>query len=56
MYNNAKADAVKIASAKLADATNGVSEVILDGAYEFIGFRSNDSAVYLDSIEITWAK
>lgn len=56
MYNSTKADATKIASAKLANATNGVSEVVLDGTYEFVGFRSNDGALYLDSVEITWVK
>ena len=56
MYNSTKADATKIASAKLANATNGISEVVLDGTYEFVGFRSNDGALYLDSVEITWVK
>lgn len=50
-----KSSAKKIASAALSGATKGVSTIVLDGTYEHIGLRSNDGALYLDSIEITWS-
>lgn len=30
------------------------TELTVEGAYQYIGLRSTDGAVYLDSIEITW--
>ena len=39
----------------LGTIVNGSStELIITGDYEFIGFRSNSGAMYLDKVEITW--
>ena len=39
----------------LGTIVNGNStELIITGDYEFIGFRSSSSAMYLDKVEITW--
>lgn len=40
-----------IASFKKND---GDKEIVIDGDYAFIGFRSNASALYLDEVKITW--
>lgn len=41
---------------ELGTIVKGTStELVIDGEYEFIGMRSNDGAIYLSQIEITWA-
>jgi len=32
------------------------TELIIDGVYQYIGMRSNDGAMYIDKIQITWAE
>lgn len=42
---------------KLGTIVMGTStELVITGDYQYIGFRSNSSALYLDSVEITWEK
>lgn len=43
--------------AKLGSIVCGTStELIVTGEYQYIGLRSNSGAMYLDEIQITWAK
>ena len=46
---NADKQGTKVGSIKY-----GTSELVIDGEYEFIGVRSNKSALYMDSIIFTW--
>ena len=49
LYDNAKA------GTKLGTIVCGTSnELAIDGDYEYIGMRSNSSAMYIDEIKITW--
>ena len=32
------------------------TELTIDGVYQYIGMRSNDGAMYIDEIQITWAE
>lgn len=56
-YNSATAlyssetQGTKIASFKKSDGTKTVE---IDGSYQFIGFRSNSGAMYIDKITIVW--
>lgn len=43
-----------IAQLKHSEATNGISEYTFTEDFEYVGFRSNSSAMYLNSIELTW--
>ena len=40
---------------KLGSLKKGETELEITGDYEYIGFRSNSGALYLTSVEITWA-
>lgn len=51
LYDNTK-QGTKIGSITCGTAT----EVVINGAYEYIGLRSNNGAMYLDEIQITWEK
>ena len=50
LYNSEK-QGTKIASFVKSD---GTKEITIDGSYEFIGFRSNSGAMYIDKITIVW--
>ena len=50
LYNSEK-QGTKIASFVKSD---GTKEITIDGSYEFIGFRSNNNAMYIDKITIVW--
>ena len=39
---------------KIGSIAYGTTELTIDGDYEYIGIRSNSSALYLTSITITW--
>ena len=39
---------------KIGSIANGTNELAIEGAYEFIGLRSNSGAMYLDTILVTW--
>ena len=39
---------------KIGSIANGSTELTVDGDYQYIGIRSNDGALYLDKISITW--
>ena len=43
-----------IAQLKHSEATNGISEYTFTEDFEYVGFRSNSGAMYLNSIELTW--
>lgn len=43
-----------IAQLKHSEATNGISEYTFTEDFEYVGFRSNNGAMYLNSIELTW--
>lgn len=49
LYNSSN-QGTKLGSIKYGTST----ELIIDGDYEYIGLRSNKSAMYLTSISITW--
>ena len=40
------------------DSSSGVvrDSLVIDGSYQYVGLRSNSSAMYLDAIEITWSE
>ena len=38
----------------LGSIKNGTTELVIEGDYEYIGFRSNDGALYLDEVQIEW--
>ena len=40
---------------KLGSLKKGETELEITGDYEYIGFRSNSGALYLTSVQITWA-
>ena len=48
---NSSTQGTKLGSITFETRGNKVS---IDGEYEFIGLRSNDGAIYLDEIDITW--
>ncbi len=39
---------------KLGSLVKGSTELTIEGSYEYIGIRSNNGALYLDKVEITW--
>ena len=41
---------------KLAEIPFGTLEFVIEGDYEYIGLRSGNGAMYLNSIEITWVE
>ena len=41
---------------KLAEIPFGTLEFVIDGDYEYIGLRSGNGAMYLNSVEITWVE
>ena len=43
-----------IGELKCSEATDGVSTLVIDDDYEFVGFRSKADALYLTSVAITW--
>lgn len=51
LYSNGLGE--KVYSFEKATYTNG-TEVVIEGNYQYIGFRSNSGALYLDNITINW--
>lgn len=51
LYNNGLGE--KVYSFENTTYTNG-TEVVIEGNYQYIGFRSNSKALYLDNITINW--
>lgn len=51
LYDNGLGE--KVYSFEKATYTNG-TEVVIEGNYQYIGFRSNSGALYLDNITINW--
>lgn len=51
LYDNGLGE--KVYSFEKATYTNG-TEVVIEGNYHYIGFRSNSGALYLDNITINW--
>ena len=41
---------------KLAEIPFGTLEFVIEGDYEYIGLRSGNGAMYLNSVEITWVE
>ena len=50
LYNNAT-QGTEIASFTKSE---GDKEIVIEGEYKYIGFRSSSNALYLDEVQITW--
>lgn len=54
LYNNTKQGTLLCSSTKTNEAIGSEVELTIEGDYEYIGFRSNSGAMYINSISVTW--